>query len=924
MNFQNPDFDYAEQPRHYSHHLAADPRTSSNHSGSTLRPQAQGDRDQDRGQGHQPEYEEYDDHDDHLEHLNGHLEPDYASSRPASPSTQPPRDFPHAPTPPSIFSSTESEIYGPDRHSGPALVADAQAYARPVVVEGPVRRAPDLFPPPVLPQQPAWETAFNATMLTDFRDDLARLAGVVTPGVDDTPYIQYAIEALTRDRDTGYSANASSSSDEPNPVSQFASEPAYGYYPPPSTQQQQQQPQAYDPAPTPLPFAAQPPRAHLPAEPEDPSYSQSQYLMPPRPNAGASADSLASTLPQGTPRPVQPHEWVPLDRDAIIARIGEQKANGLPALNFKPWVLRMPSFILFVVLCVLMVAGLIFCAVFSDLHPTLWTYTGTYDGRYFLFRIFPQLLAAVILLYAQFIVATMFRILPFVHLASDHEDEREGAVFEDLYPRSFLWPQLIGTWHIWVPILIVWLINLTIPLQSSLFTVVLLDGVWKWATVQGVAWTLVALYLALLAATVVLCVYWARVESTGLIWDPRSLADIVAIVSDTNTASDYQGTQIAGTREGIKFALRRQADVKLGYWTWKDGRPGFWYTIGSPMDSTSSVPVPGQLAGKGMMRHQEKQGYMMTPSSGLLGGDNDPEAGASSPQARHRYIPWCLRSNQLLYFVITTFILLLALFIVCFLPATHITTGFRPWLPSAPRSGAFSAADFLYSFLPSLLGMILFLLFQSLDLSLRILQPWAALSDPRGAHAEQSLLADYPACAPIQTTIRALRNGHWRVAAISLLSTLFILIPVLAGGIFMALTTADGEVRMYPNVPTLAVVLTLLVLYFLALVALFPRRQAFRLPHAVTCLAEIISFVANEDLLNDLSFKQCRGRDEMLSKMGLGRGVPETRPRWIFGVGTGSVVGGADETLGVRRARRFTEKRKVRKSQIKRKRPTGF
>ena len=791
----------------------------------------------------------------------------------------------------------------------------AQTYARPVVVQGPIPPTPSHQHQP-----PAWEAGFNAAMLTDFRDDMARMAGAVTPGIDDTPYIQYAIEALTRDRDTGYSGEASTMSEVDAPVSRFHV-PKQGYQ-----HQQPLGPQWQPPVPPvpsqhltsiPMPVPVPLPMPY-PSHPQPARVTEGQGLLEPfRPNAAASADSLASTLLKGGHRPAQPHEWATVDRDTIAARIGEQKAQGIPPLNFRPLVLRTASLLGFAALCLLMTGAIIFCAVYSNLHDGLLAYVSIYGGQYFLFRMFPALLAAVMLLYAQFIVATMFRIIPFARLASDEPEERDGAIFHDLYIKSFLWPRLVGPWQVWVPTFVVWLMNITIPLQSSLFTVIWVEGAWRWATVQGVAWTLVALYMALFVSTIIVWRYWATMEKTGLIWDPRSLADITAIISDTNTTEDYRGTQIAGTREGIRFALRRQTNLTLGYWTWRDGRPGVWYTLGTPSDNTSSAPVLDQFTGKGAIKHQdkEKQAMMGGGRGELFSDDHDHDHDMEmSPHARHRYLPWCLRNNQLLYFTITAFVLLLALLVVCFLPATRITIGFHPALPAAPGRGDFSPADFLYAFIPSLLGTLMFLLFQSLDLTLRILQPWAALSAdyPRGARAEQSLLADYAACAPLQSTLHALMNSHWRVAALSLLSTTFILIPVLAGGTFMALTTPTGTVRMYPNIAALAITLTLLILYFLALLSIFLRRRDFRLPHGVTCLAEIISFLANDDLLNDLSFKQCRTREEMLSKMGVGRGAPETRPRWLFGGEGGEVV------LGVRRARRFTEKRKVRKSQIRR------
>ncbi|KAL2016495.1 hypothetical protein VTK56DRAFT_3458 [Thermocarpiscus australiensis] len=826
-----------------------------------------------------------------------------------SPSTPPPVS-PPSPT------SSDPDLYGPDGVFGAPLVA--RPYRRPVVIEGPYRRVSDI--PPLSPyQQPGWEGTLNAAMLTDFRDELARLDGVVTPGVDNTPFIQYAIEALTRGRDAGSSGVATSGTDSSSSNTGFVPGQRRQQYQPGSTEEQ---------PPMLVPLPGQLLSAHASAGTAQPD---PRHQRPPRPfipNPQASAHSLAESLLKGAQRPVQPYEWRPVERDEILARAREFNATEVPPLSFRPWVLRAPALFGFMALCVLMIAALILSAVYSHLHQGLLEWAGIHGGRYFLFRIFPQLVAAAMLLYSQFVTATMLRILPFVRLASHVPEERDGALFQELYP-SFLWPRLVGPWNVWVPILVTWLMNFTVPLQSSLFTVILVGQTWIWATVQGVAWTLVALYLALLASTVIVWRYWASLENTGLIWDPRSLADIACIVSETNTADDYRGTQIARGREGIRFALRRRAGDRLGYWTWKDGRPGFWHALGSPMDDVSLLPIPDLAAGQRMERHNEKQGMVVATEEGLLGTDQDVEASRVSDRARYRYLPWCLRNNQLLWFTITAFVLLLAIFVVSFLPSSRIASGFLPGLKADPQPGAFSSADFLYSFLPSLLGMVVFLLFQSLDLHLRILQPWAALSDPRGSPAEPSLLADYAACAPLQTTLHALRNRHWRLAAVSLLSTLFILIPVLAGGTFMALTITTsttssssslGEVRMFPNMPAYALLLALLVLYLGALVSLFPGRRHLRMPHAVTCLAEIVGFLVNAELRDEVAFKRCMSREELLDKLGVRRGTSDNaQPRWAFGLGDGSAGGVgnvAEGELGVRRLRRFTEKRRVRRVRL--------
>lgn len=535
------------------------------------------------------------------------------------------------------------------------------------------------------------------------------------------------------------------------------------------------------------------------------------------------------------------------------------------------------------VLCLLMTAALIFCAVYSVGRNGFMPYGGTmYGGDYFLFRVLPQLLGAVILLYAQCVITASFRVLPFSMMASDDVRERQDAVLLPLYPKSFLWPQLVGPWNVWIPMLNVWLLNFTIPLLCSLFTVKLVDGAWTWATVQGVVWTLVALYLSLLSALVIIFVYWHGRQS-GMLpgWDIRTLADIIQISAQSNSLRQYRGTETYSSRKQFKSWLRDNVE-KLGFWSSNEAPElPVWYSIGVP---SHEEKVAFQTTG-GQMWERLREASAGSPTRRLE---------ADSADVRYQYLPWCFRSGQVSFFVATAFVLLIALIAVSFNHATDVRYGFVPGLSAAPTAGVFSPANFLYSFLPSLIGMILFLAFQSLDLTLRILTPWGELSQPEGSRAESSLLVDYAACClPWGATCTALRNRHWRVAATSFLSPLFVLLPALGGGLFIALTPPSRIVRMYPNVAAFAVVLVLLVLYLLCLAALAPRRDQFRLPHAVTCLAEILSFCSGEELRADPAFNYPRGPGELRARLDAGQG----RGRWAFGWGRAA----DNERLGVRR-----------------------
>lgn len=585
--------------------------------------------------------------------------------------------------------------------------------------------------------------------------------------------------------------------------------------------------------------------------------------------------------------------WIPVDKNTL--QTIDPRGRTYPPLTFKPRILRPFSMLMLMTLCALMMAGLIFSAVYSQKHNGLTPYPGSiYSGQYFVFRILPQMLAGVILIYAQNIITASLRIVPFATLAKEDPQERYLALFQNLYPTSFLLPQLSGSWQLKLFGIATWLANFTVPLLSAAFTCIYVDdqGRWIWAATEGVIWALVALYTILLVATCILMTFWFG-HWTGLLWDARSIADLIPLLHRTNTMASYRRKGLYERNCDYRAELRERWFDRLGYWQNEDmASGGIWHTIG-----TSAMPAD-QGPGFGAEPRSERRsndlsvGSHQTGSSQLL----DFEGG--------KYLPWCLRALPLASFVLVTSGLLLAILIVSFLPQTKLEAGFTPLITARPNDSAFSSANFLYSFVPAILGMILFLLFQSLDQALRILQPWGDMASLDGAVASRSILADYAACLPFHASYRALRNGHWRVAVISLMSVLFIFIPILGGGLFIALTSPAQQVRMFPSMPVFGVLLAFLVLYVGCLSLFIPRRRQFYLPHCVTTLASLISFCTAKDLYEDAAFRSVRSRKDLAARLGVGRKDAREESIWFFGV----LAGRDEKRISVRRMKRYTEK----------------
>lgn len=675
-----------------------------------------------------------------------------------------------------------------------------------------------------------------------------------TPNVDDTPYIRFAIEQLTRDEDVRATTGRPDTSASSNaaPLERLVHDRGLGYYHGTGlTREELALARKHRSSPT---FEPEPLFRFNPTRPLSYPSDLPEY----RPDRYSGAEVFIPVDPRHSPR--------------------------YPKLTFVPTILRPLSMIMLALSCLLMIAAIIFCAIYSINHNGLVEWSGGIHGSlYFAFGFLPQILASIIFLYVQGVVSAVTRIMPFTLMSMNDAWSRTNALFLGVHPKSFLWAGGDGPMSIYVSNLFFWLTIFTIPLQCCLFSVIPVAGEWRWAVVQGVAWSLVAIYAFILAATVLSGLFFFR-RTTGLLWDPRSLADIFTLLPRTNTLQDYPGTDIMRSRRELKDRLVMRSD-RLGYWRTQNQTQDVFYCLGE-----EGTPTRRYTLESGKI-HEKPSSLVFDDSS-----DIEKSADIYSRATRFRHIPWYLRDAFVMLWSITAFVLLIALFIITFLPSTAIHNGFPPLVSASPNAQGFSPANFLYSFVPSVLGMLLYLLFQPLDMGVRKLQPWAELGESNGAVASSSLLLEYPADLPIQCTWNALRRGHYRVASMSALSFLFLLLPVLAGGAFFPLVVSN-EVRMVPNLPSFYTVLAILVLYLIALLILIPNRFQMRLPHPADCLAEIFSFVYNSGILRDAAFRAPRTKEDLITRLtALSAGGHEAR--YAFGVYRGR---NGKESLGIER-----------------------
>ncbi|ROT35396.1 hypothetical protein SODALDRAFT_300842 [Sodiomyces alkalinus F11] len=825
-----------------------------------------------------------------------------------------PYNIPHAPTPPwgsdgSAPSNTTSQ-YGPSRLFG--------HFSFPLIDNRPGASQPPALPlssasPTYLPH--AMDEVTARAEARGFRDQMTMdAAGSITPGVDDGPFINFALNALTADR---WSKSSPASNLPSRPDATYTRHTADDSNRFPDEESSTMRAMAgagagLHTAAAPIPVimfsgsvpqrSASPPNVKMhdaDVQEPDPTPLDTDHDHPP-----SASRELLQYNPTRKLAALDVNQWVPISETRPVPREGKPKLDLLdptreayPRLTALPRTLRLPSLLALLMLCLANIVLFMLSAIFSMRRPGLLQLqlsdSEIQGGQYFLFRILPQLLAAIVFVYVQCVMAATVRILPFTTMAQDEMEKRKDGLFQELYPRSYLIPHLSGPVVTRVCLTLMWLSAFTIPLASSAFTVTRIRGEWTWVSVQPVTWTLVALYFLLLGALVTLAVYWHG-RITGLLWDPRSIADIAFMLYQTNALSDYEGTEFMMGKTERRAQLHRRRFDRLGYWMKGDPAIEPWYGIGL---ATSSLNSPSRDFEE--LNPMEGSHSVSISSLKLF-------ASSDNGRAWYRYLPWCLRGTQVLCFSIGATVLLVALIVVSFIGGAAWMQGFHPGrLPAYPDAAGFSAANFVYSFVPSLLGMLLYLAFQSLDQVLRIVQPWAELRNDEGAPVSRSILLDYAACSPFQSTYRALRNKHWRVAAVSFMALLAILIPVLAGGLLMARNIpGTNQTRMRPQADVFFALLALLILYLFAVISVIPARNSYRLPHSVTCIADIISFLRTEDIGGEkgFQFQHARDRQTMLINLGVHPGREENR--WFFG----SVPGREKQGPGIRRLRKYTER----------------
>lgn len=753
--------------------------------------------------------------------------------------------------------------------SGEASIATAAAGA-PAMREGGMRRKP--VPSTVMEgaeDYPKSEEEISPTRAqSSVARDLGRGESPPTPGVDDTPYIRFALDQLTRDEEvrgsrryrglgSGYDGNypyLAPAAARQAPRMQGAQELPAGY---PARQ--------HDRGDYGVPAGAG--AAAIPYDIEKPEH----FDQPPPRNPARTSDTQRQldSLQGVRTHEQQPQQW----QDTFVPVFNEGRHH-IP-LTFMPGILRPLQLGLFLFLVLAYLACLIFCGIWSSMYTGLWNYGTLGDSRYFVFEYLPTTLGIILFLWLVQIEVAVYRIAPFIAMSSNSPRARERGAQLPMYPKGFVLPYF-EHFHAGLPLaglfmLVAWLQIWTIPLLASSFNVHFdgppSTGRWEWIATQGALWTVAALYLLLVIAVILLMV-WLKggKRLTGLKWDPRSLADLVVLLERSNAFDAGEGHGVArlgywrsGARPNEIFHTYGISDKAARTYSMEDGRirekPA---QIAPPMSKFSKA----EDLEAGNQRHSREK---MLPRNG-----NDDDSGSRRGSG---VLPWFLHLSAAALWAIIAIVLMLAFLIVSFLPSTRVSRGFSPLVPAPVDTDGFSGTNFLYSFVPALLGMLCLLFWLDIDYAYRRLQTFEALASDDGELAERSLLLTYVAELPGFVAASALANKHWRIALMSLATLITATLPILGGGVFWAqFFVPTQHIRIFADMPAYSALTVFVVLSALSYLLIFPSRKLREVAHAMghnsgMSFADVTELVHQSRMLDDVAFHSPDSRIQLVTRL---------------------------------------------------------
>ncbi|KAF5381413.1 hypothetical protein D9757_009070 [Collybiopsis confluens] len=509
----------------------------------------------------------------------------------------------------------------------------------------------------------------------------------------------------------------------------------------------------------------------------------------------------------------------------------EDIPEGFPALNFRPFPIRTWFLAVICVLCLMVVAGII--AVDRKAESVSRTFCTADRGQRLAWEYGPMIIAVITKLIWRSVFGALSRMIPFFSLAratgtSEKKSLRTTYAFVGNSSRGALSNHhyLFGVFG-WTRRVI--LLALA-PLKSAFVLATPYnpetDRCQEFHVSHAIAMILATVYcvLAILGALVLVRLYG---RSTGLKWDPVSIADKMALFHGSNALQDIIYVD--------KDSELSRCHYRIGYWHVTESVPNLapschgkenpfvWYGI-ARMKASSDV-------GHRFLYHDCPQNFSLPISLGIH------HSKSSSGSVPHQGSIFTFFRIFLWFSTTITSIVLLSKLSVSGKPVTLSLT-------------STSSTFFFRAFITFVIAS-LSLVWINVDLSRRAAQPFLGMYD-FARPASENILLHYSSDLPGIVTWNALVNRHYKVAYLSILS-LFVrtIVPILFGTLF-TITPIDENTSVVAisSQWKAAVSIAILLVYLFSIPIGWPLPLQ-PLVYSVQSISDLLKYCYASDLLRD-------------------------------------------------------------------------
>ncbi|KAK6844918.1 hypothetical protein PG995_015028 [Apiospora arundinis] len=550
--------------------------------------------------------------------------------------------------------------------------------------------------------------------------------------------------------------------------------------------------------------------------------------------------------------------------------------NGLPSLNFRPMSLKL-AFLYWVLFWNLSITALLIAVVIIPEFSLkgVWSY--------FVIQIMPTVIGTVTSVLLESVVMNLFRITPYIICASRVKQQRDSGTPHSLNSSSDgskAGKTIMRTFFPSPGFRTAVRSRDDISHGNVLLSVSFLLKRSRAYTTDWAALILLVFYCLVDIHTIWVILY-LNDRDTGLLWDPVSIADQLALFRGARFVPKIEGSSVA-TADSMRHQFKDET-LMLGYW--KCGNT-YWHGFGPKMDLTginhnedtdlrTTEPSYGYEPQRGPTERRESsneefQEHTRANHNGSSGSQSNAQritestpnpAGRESAQVKllteeelrdMRYATSNLfMTHGVLYFYAILAIILGAGFIIAL-----AMSGARRGKRDLHVDMSYYVSQFLCQWLPITATCFFAWLWEDLSMFHAKTQPFKAMSCGTGVSADDSLLLNYT-CLPRPVAIFvALAKGHAKIAFLMAMAILARLLPIVTAASFTIIGGEDDkETLIRFSLPLSIIVIVWLAIYLVLIVWILATEERERqLPRYYYTIADLLSWTCSSSLLRDDKF----------------------------------------------------------------------